>query len=87
MSSLDGDASPAAEAVRQEFAAHLGHDAEDSEASGEHVSSHQDVHRRALSAARRVVFEMRAREEIGDDAFHRMEEQLDWVELGVGGRG
>jgi monovalent cation/hydrogen antiporter len=87
MSSLDGDASPAAEAVRREFATHLGHEAERSEATEKPGPSHQDVHRRALSAARRVVFDMRARDEIGDDAFHRLEEELDWVELGEGGRG
>ena len=41
------------------------------------------MHRRALAEARRVVLEMRARGDIGDGAFHRLEEQLDWVELGV----
>ena len=28
---------------------------------------------------------MRASEEIGDDAFHRMEEELDWIEMSGGG--
>ena len=27
---------------------------------------------------------MRDRDEIGDDAFHRLEEELDWVEIGIG---
>jgi hypothetical protein len=27
---------------------------------------------------------MRANYEIGDDAFHRMEEELDWLEMAVG---
>ena len=40
-----------------------------------------------MSEARSAVFEMRARGEIGDNAFHRLEEELDWVELGSGGRG
>ena len=28
---------------------------------------------------------MRANEEIGDDAFHLMEEELDWLEMARGG--
>lgn len=28
---------------------------------------------------------MRTRAEIGDDAFHLMEEQLDWLEMADGG--
>jgi CPA1 family monovalent cation:H+ antiporter len=27
------------------------------------------------------LFELRARGVIGDDAFHRLEEELDWAEL------
>jgi hypothetical protein len=29
---------------------------------------------------------MRANEEIGDDAFHEMEEELDWLEMAGGGK-
>ncbi len=29
---------------------------------------------------------MRASEEIGDDAFHQMEEELDWIEMSGSGR-
>jgi len=28
---------------------------------------------------------MRASDEIGDDAFHQMEEELDWIEMSGGG--
>jgi hypothetical protein len=28
---------------------------------------------------------MRATDEIGDDAFHQMEEELDWLEMAGGG--
>ena len=48
--------------------------------------AHNDVHRRALQAARDAVIAMRANEEIGDDAFHRMEEELDWIEMSGGGK-
>ena len=29
---------------------------------------------------------MRANDEIGDDAFHQMEEELDWLEMAGGGK-
>ena len=29
---------------------------------------------------------MRTSEEIGDDAFHKMEEELDWIEMSAGGK-
>ena len=32
-----------------------------------------------------MILEMRSREEIGDDAFHRLEEEFDWLEMGSGG--
>jgi NhaP-type Na+/H+ or K+/H+ antiporter len=71
------DRSPVAEAVRQEFLAHLG-----SRQEGEATQiTHSDVHRQALHAARQAVLAMRASDEIGDDAFHQMEEELDWIEM------
>ena len=36
-------------------------------------------------AARQAVLAMRASDEIGDDAFHLMEEELDWIEMASGG--
>ena len=46
---------------------------------------HRDLHRGALRAARQAVLAMRANDEIGDDAFHQIEEELDWLEM-AGGR-
>jgi monovalent cation/hydrogen antiporter len=46
--------------------------------------AHRDIHGRAVQAAREVVHAMRANEEIGDDAFHQMEEELDWIEMASG---
>ena len=40
---------------------------------------------RALEAAREAVLAMRDQDEIGDDAFHQIEEQLDWLEMAGGG--
>ena len=87
LATFAGDTSPAAEAVRLEFEAHLSRSAPDAAAVESRGSAHGEIHRRALAAARRVVFDMRARDDIGDDAFHRLEEEFDWVEMGIGASG
>jgi monovalent cation/hydrogen antiporter len=85
LAGLEHDRSPVAEAVRQEFTAHLGAlDAHPREREARRMA-HRDKHRRALQAARQAVLAMRASEEIGDDAFHQMEEELDWIEMTGGG--
>jgi CPA1 family monovalent cation:H+ antiporter len=84
LATFDPDASAAAKAVRAEFTAHLKRAAADPGAEDARGSSHEAIHRRALAAARRVVFDMRAKDEIGDHAFHRLEEEFDWVEMGSG---
>jgi NhaP-type Na+/H+ or K+/H+ antiporter len=38
----------------------------------------------AIQAARDAVLGMRDNHEIGDDAFHQVEEDLDWLEMAVG---
>jgi CPA1 family monovalent cation:H+ antiporter len=76
---------PVAAAVRQEFTAHLTDEGADAETGGTMRSAHAELHRDALRAARQAVLAMRANGEIGDDAFHRIEEELDWLEM-AGGR-
>ena len=44
------------------------------------------LRRRALAAARQAILSLREFDEIGDDAFHRLEEELDFAELNAGGR-
>jgi monovalent cation/hydrogen antiporter len=39
------------------------------------------AHRLAIAAERRALAAMRVQGEIGDDAFHRLEEELDWAEV------
>jgi hypothetical protein len=48
-------------------------------------SAQSEIHRGALVAARQAVLAMRANDEIGDDAFHGIEEELDWLDM-AGGR-
>lgn len=40
-----------------------------------------DVQRRAQAAERRTLSDLRTQGVIGDDAFHRVEEELDWAEM------
>jgi monovalent cation/hydrogen antiporter len=82
LATLDADPSPAAQAVRQEFVTHVSR--RQGESGGADGPTHEELHRRAVDAARRAVLEMRDRDEIGDDAFHRLEEELDLLEIGIG---
>lgn len=45
------------------------------------------LRRRTLAAERARLAALRREERIGDDAFHRVEEELDWVEAALDGRG
>jgi CPA1 family monovalent cation:H+ antiporter len=76
--------SPLTDTVREEFTVHFAR--EQREARGAARGVHAEAHRAALQAARDAILEMRARDEIGDDAFHMMEEELDWLEMSDGNR-
>jgi CPA1 family monovalent cation:H+ antiporter len=82
LETFEHDRSPVANAIREEFRIHLSSGY--SEARDARRSVHDQIHRAALQAARQAVLAMRAKHEIGDDAFHAMEEELDWLEMAVG---
>jgi CPA1 family monovalent cation:H+ antiporter len=82
LATLDGDRSPVAETVRQEFTAYLTSPVPPP--GDERGPGHIDLHHRALEAARQAVLAMRATDEIGDDAFHQIEEELDWLDMADG---
>ncbi|MBV8814257.1 MAG: sodium:proton antiporter, partial [Verrucomicrobia bacterium] len=84
LESFAGDRSPTAELVRQDLSARLAYDQADREVASTTTSNWGLIYRGALQAARQTVLAMRANNEIGDDAFHRLEEELDWLEVGVG---
>jgi len=86
LASLAHDESPVAEAVRQEFAAHLASERTDRDTGDGTRVAYGELHRRALEAARQALHAMRASDEIGDDAFHQMEEELDWLEMATSAR-
>jgi CPA1 family monovalent cation:H+ antiporter len=80
----DQPASMARAVVRREYEARLrrmtsGEPAPDDESASELGR----VQQCAILAERSALSDMRARGEIGDDAFHRVEEELDWAEMHV----
>jgi CPA1 family monovalent cation:H+ antiporter len=76
--------SPLTDTVREEFTVHFAR--EQLEARDAARVVHVEAHRAALRAARDAILAMRANDEIGDDAFHMMEEELDWLEMSDGNR-
>ena len=64
---------------RLRHAEHGGDGGRDPERDG--WGEYADALGRAQRAQRRVLMELRAEGVIGDDAFHRIEEELDWAEV------
>jgi len=81
LASFADDRSPLAERVREELTAQLTPDRPNTGETRGDRSSYAQIHEGALRAARQAVLAMRADEEIGDEAFHRLEEELDWLEM------
>jgi monovalent cation/hydrogen antiporter len=82
LESFAGEQSPVAELLRKELKASLA--VQDGNTAGAAWrGSHSEIRRKALHAA---VLAMRSSEAIGDDAFHRMEEELDWLEMASGAK-
>lgn len=78
-----GDApSEVAEAIRREYGAML----EQTRDGAEFDTAQNRFRRDALAAARDTALALRRDGTIGDDAFHRLEEELDWLELGAAPR-
>jgi Na+/H+ antiporter len=80
LATFANDRSPGAELLRRMFEARLTDEGADSNAADAR-SGHADLNRKPLNAARQALFAMRTNDEIGDDAFHRIEEELDWLEM------
>jgi CPA1 family monovalent cation:H+ antiporter len=78
------DPSPLTDTAREEFMVHFAREQSQSREAAQVM--HAEAHRAALQAARAAILEMRANDEIGDDAFHMMEEELDWLEMSDGNK-
>jgi CPA1 family monovalent cation:H+ antiporter len=79
LASIDGDSSSAAEALRAEYRELWS--AGESNAAESNTPGVPELRRRAVGAARAALVVLRQDGTIGDDAFHRVEEELDRAEL------
>ena len=83
----DHPASTATEAVRREYKMRIRRIQSGETGGKEEVSSElASVQHHSILAERRALSDLRARGQIGDDAFHRVEEELDWAEVHVARR-
>jgi monovalent cation/hydrogen antiporter len=78
---IDGDPSEEAEILRLEYRALLLRAKGDPDGAVSGELPADPLRRRAIAAARRSILAQRQSEAIGDDAFHRLEEEFDWAEL------
>jgi CPA1 family monovalent cation:H+ antiporter len=86
LDAIDDDPSEEAEILRLEYNAVLMRVDDDPKGGISNGELPADpLRRRAIDAARKAIFDLRTTEVIGDDAFHRIEEELDRAELSAGG--
>jgi NhaP-type Na+/H+ or K+/H+ antiporter len=79
MKSLDGDESKAALVVRKQYAASRAV-AENSEAP-QAATEFDELRLRAIESQRYELDRLRRTGAIGDEAYHRLQEEIDWAEL------
>jgi NhaP-type Na+/H+ or K+/H+ antiporter len=84
LGAIGPDTSPAAGMVRREFSARLAEARQSGGEPEEAASAYAALYNDAIQAGRRAVLAMRDRDEIGDDAFHALENELDWMEVSGG---
>jgi CPA1 family monovalent cation:H+ antiporter len=78
VTALEGDDTPAAQHLREEYGEAL---AVASRGQDPHHILDNALRWRVLSATRHSLDDLRRTGAIGDDAFRRVEEELDWLEL------
>ena len=77
---LPSGTSPAVDLIRKDYKVRLGLGG-DKPDHAQALAAYDSAYRTALHAARRALLEMRDRGDIGDDAFHAIENELDWMEV------
>jgi CPA1 family monovalent cation:H+ antiporter len=82
LASIEHSPSPAAALVRNKFETILAY--RDEARGMSPAQAQRSLYRQALLAARRSLLTMRSCDEIGDDAFHLVEQELDWFEMALG---
>ena len=78
---LPAGGSPAVELVRKELKIRLGQVHRHDGPYATFGAEYDTAYRAALQAARQVLLAMRDSGDIGDDAFHTLENDLDWMEV------
>jgi len=79
LDTLDGDTSPAAAALRDQYQA--ARTTAGDESAPQAATEYDRLRLRAINAQRQALHRMRAQRQVGDDVFHRLLEELDWSEL------
>ena len=80
LTNLRSGDSAAVDLVRKDFKIRLGNAARNEGPPGFFGSGYEAAYRKALQSARRTLLAIRDSGEIGDDAFHTLENDLDWME-------
>ena len=81
LATLDGNQTPLAAALRHELGDMLHRARGEAPADGDGDVSLAELRMTAAQAARKAVWDLRKTAVIGDAAFHKLEEELDWAEL------
>jgi monovalent cation/hydrogen antiporter len=79
LDSLAGDTSPEATALREQYTATR--IVAENECEPQAATAYDRLRLRAIADQREALHRLRERGQIGDEAFHRIEEELDWAEL------
>jgi CPA1 family monovalent cation:H+ antiporter len=79
LDSLDGETSPAATMAREKYAA--AREVAEDQNEPQAATKYDELRLRAIAAQRSALQRLRERGEIGEEAFHRIQEELDWSEL------
>src|SRR5271156_1207455 len=79
LDSLDGETSAAAATVREQYAAASKVAEDQHEPQG--ATKYDELRLRAIAAQRAALHRLRAGGEISDEAFRRIQEELDWSEF------
>jgi CPA1 family monovalent cation:H+ antiporter len=78
MAVLQADGGPEAAILRQEYETAL---RQVEAGANPRASTENALRRRAVEASRRAILKLRKDGTIGEDAYRRLEEEFDWLEL------
>jgi len=81
LATLPAGVSPATDLVRKDFRVRMNDAQVEAGVSDAYTRAHARAYDTALQSARGVLLAMRDSGDIGDDAFHALENELDWMEV------